>query len=138
MVVSTIVGQLAGPLFGLIDKLFTSEDERAAAKQKLLELEQAGELEATRQQLSVILAEAQSADPWTSRARPTFLYLMYVIIMMCVGGAIAGIWWPDSVTTAAQNMTNLLGAIPERLALRRRLSWLYGCAQLRQVARWRS
>ncbi|MEQ8370783.1 MAG: 3TM-type holin [Alphaproteobacteria bacterium] len=136
MVVSTIVGQLAGPLFGLIDKLFTSEDERAAAKQKLLELEQAGELEATRQQLSVILAEAQSADPWTSRARPTFLYLMYVIIMMCVGGAIAGIWWPDSVTTAAQNMTNLLGAIPESLY------WLFGAGYLgytgaRSFDKWR-
>jgi len=45
--------------------------------------------------LSAILAEANSADPWTSRARPTFLYVIYGIILLCVIGAIIGIWWPQ-------------------------------------------
>jgi hypothetical protein len=53
-----------------------------------------------------------------------FLYLMYAVIGLCVGGGILGIWWPDSVTVAAQNLTNLLGAIPEDLW------WLFGAGYL--------
>ena len=33
-----------------------------------------------------------SADPWTSRARPTFLYLIYLVILLCVVGAVIGMW----------------------------------------------
>ena len=33
--IADVVTGLAGPLFGLVDKLFTSDDERAAAKLKL-------------------------------------------------------------------------------------------------------
>ena len=131
-----IVQGLSGPLFGLIDNLFTSDEERAAAKVKLLEMEQKGELDATKQQLSAILAEANSKDPWTSRARPTFLYLIYTIILMCVAGAVIGIWWPDHVATAASNLTNLLQAIPESLW------WLFGAGYLgytgaRSFDKWR-
>jgi hypothetical protein len=122
--IAPIIAGVAGPLFGLVDKLFTSDEERAAAKLRIVEMEQNGELEATRLQLSAILSEAQSSDPWTSRARPTFLYLMYLIIMLSVGGSIAGIWWPDSVTTAGQNMSNLLNAIPDSLY------WLFGAGYL--------
>jgi hypothetical protein len=49
---------------------------------------------------------------------------MYAVIGLCVGGGILGIWWPDSVTVAAQNLTNLLGAIPEDLW------WLFGAGYL--------
>jgi len=134
---SQIASSLAAPLTNLIDDLFTSDEERAAAKLKLMELQQRGELEKVAQQLSVILAEANSKDPWTSRARPTFLYLMYFIILLCVGGSIAGIWWPDHVTTAAQNMGNLLNSIPESLY------WLFGAGYLgytgaRTFDKWRS
>ena len=127
---------LAGPLFSLVDELFTSDEERERAKIKLLEMEQKGDLEATAQQLSVILAEANSKDPWTSRARPTFLYLIYVVIVLCVAGGVVGIWWPDHVATASVNIQNLLGAIPESLW------WLFGAGYLgytgaRSFDKWR-
>lgn len=132
-----LAGVLAGPLTKLIDDLFTSDEERSAARLKLLEMEQAGELKAVEQQLSAILAEANSRDPWTSRARPTFLYLMYLVIMGCFTGGVLGIWWPEHVTTAAQNITNLLGAIPEDIW------WLFGAGYLgytgaRSFDKWRS
>jgi hypothetical protein len=127
---------VASPLFGLIDNLFTSDEERAAAKLKVLEMEQRGDLDSMKVQLSAILAEANSRDPWTSRARPTFLYLIYAIILLCVFGAIIGIWWPDHVATAASNLTNLLMAIPESLW------WLFGAGYLgytsaRSFDKWR-
>ena len=34
------------------------------------------ELERVRTQMAGVLAEAGSTDPWTSRARPSFLYVM--------------------------------------------------------------
>ena len=34
--------------------------------------------------MSAIVAEANSSDPWTSRARPSFLYLIYVLLLFAV------------------------------------------------------
>jgi hypothetical protein len=31
--------------------------------------------------MAAVLAEAESPDPWTSRARPSFLYVMYVLLL---------------------------------------------------------
>lgn len=39
-----VVSGLAGPLFNLVDKLFTSDEERAEAKREILEMDQRGEL----------------------------------------------------------------------------------------------
>jgi hypothetical protein len=122
--IADAVSGVAAPLFGLVDKLFTSDDERAAAKLKLVQMEQAGELETLKASLSAILAEAQSGDKWTSRARPSFLYLMYFILLLCVGGAITGIWYPGEVWQAAENMGRLFNAIPESLY------WLFGTGYL--------
>lgn len=109
------VSGIATPLFSLIDNLFTSDEERAEAKRKLLEMEMRGELEATKTALSAIIEEARSKDPWTSRARPSFLYVIYFVILLCIVGGIVGIWWPDHVAVAASNITNLLAAIPDML-----------------------
>ena len=52
--ISQIAATLAAPLSNLIDDLFTSDEERAAAKFKLLELQQKGELDKIGQQLSLL------------------------------------------------------------------------------------
>ena len=109
------VSGIAKPFFSLIDNLFTSDEERAEAKRKLLEMEMKGDLDATKAALSAIIEEARSKDPWTSRARPSFLYVIYLVILLCIFGGIVGIWWPDHVATAATNITNLLNAIPDML-----------------------
>ena len=110
---------LAGPLAAiggkLIDNLFETDQEKSAARAQLLKLEQDGKLDDLKTRLSVMLAEAQSQDPWTSRARPTFLYLIYLVILLCIIGGIIGIWWPDQVKLAAENIQALLGAIPGAL-----------------------
>ena len=35
-------------------------------------------------QMQAIVAEAQSADPRTSRARPSFLYVMYALLIWSI------------------------------------------------------
>ena len=131
---------LAGPaakLAGdLIDNLFETEAEKADAKAKLMALEQQGKLAQLQVSMSAILEEARSKDPWTSRARPTFLYMMYLVIVLCFVGGVIGIWWPAEVTTAAGIIRQLLAAIPENLW------WLFGAGYLgytgaRSFDKWR-
>ncbi len=108
----------------VLDKIIPDAAQRDAAKLELMKAQQAGKLDDTRTQLSAILAEASSADPWTSRARPTFLYVFYALLILCVIGGILGIWWPDRVTTAAQNIASLMAALPEELW------WVFGVGYL--------
>lgn len=73
--------KLASLLTPLVDKLIPDKEAAARAKLELAQLEQQGELDILKTSLSAILAEAQSSDPWTSRARPTFMYVMYLFIL---------------------------------------------------------
>jgi len=113
--ISEVVKGVAGPLFGLIDSLFTSDEERAAAKLKLMEMEQRGELETMRVQMSAILAEANSKDPWTSRARPAFLYVIYIIILSALPMGILSAFRPDMATEITLGVNAWLSAIPDAL-----------------------
>lgn len=113
------------PLLGdILRRVLPDKEAQDRAAAELARMVQDGELKSTELQLSAILAEAQSEDPWTSRARPTFLYVMYSLILLCFGAGIIGIWFPDHVTTAAQNFANLLGALPQELW------WLFGTGYL--------
>jgi hypothetical protein len=131
-----LIPALAPLVAQVIDRLLPDSAAREQAKVALLAQEGRQALSEMEVALSAILAEAQSADPWTSRARPTFLYVMYAAIGLCFGGGVLGIWWPDHVTTAAQNISNLLGAIPDDLW------WLFGAGYLgytgaRSFDKWR-
>lgn len=59
-------GPIAQGLFGLIDSLFTSDDERAAAKFKLMELEKSGELA----QIALNTQEAKHSSIFVAGWRP--------------------------------------------------------------------
>lgn len=59
-------GPVASGLFGLIDKLFTSDDERMSAKLRVLELEKSGELA----QIAVNTQEAKHKSLLVAGWRP--------------------------------------------------------------------
>ena len=65
----------------LLDKIIPDPQARDRAKLELLKLEGDQEAATIAVQMQAIVAEAQSADPWTSRARPSFLYVMYALIL---------------------------------------------------------
>lgn len=113
--ISEVVKGIAGPLFGLVDSLFTSDEERAAAKLKIMEMEQRGELETMRVQMSAILAEANSKDPWTSRARPAFLYVIYIIILSALPMGILTAFNPEMATQITKGVNAWLTGIPDAL-----------------------
>ena len=111
--IADIATGIAGPLFGLVDKLFTSDEERDAAKLALLKAEQAGELESMKTSLSAILAEANSKDPWTSRARPSFLYVMYAMILAAFPMGFLFAFQPEVADAVIVGVQGWLNAIPE-------------------------
>lgn len=99
----------------IIGRVLPDPVARAEAELKLLQLTQSGELKEFEVRLSAIIAEAQSTDPWTSRARPSFLYVMYIIILMSVPVGVCGVFYPDEATRFATGMTAFLAAVPDSL-----------------------
>ncbi|MBW2635998.1 MAG: hypothetical protein JRC86_00480, partial [Deltaproteobacteria bacterium] len=77
----TAVLSLSGKV---LDKVLPDKAAREAAKLKMATLVQDGEVKELETRMSAIIAEAQSSDPWTSRARPSFLYVMYIMILASI------------------------------------------------------
>ncbi|HVY13309.1 MAG TPA: 3TM-type holin [Alphaproteobacteria bacterium] len=120
----------------LLDKIIPDPAAARAAKLELLKAENQQVLSEAQTQLSAILAEAQSEDAWTSRARPSFLYLMYAVILLCVMGGILGIWYPLQTQQAAQNINALLRALPADLYTLFGMGYL-GYTGARSFDKWR-
>ena len=99
----------------LVDKLIPDPAQKAAAQLELLRMNQSGELDVMKVQMSAILAEATSSDPWTSRSRPSFLYVMYALILASIPMGILSAWHPDISSAIAEGMKAWLAAIPEAL-----------------------
>ena len=111
----SILNGLTGPLASLIDKIIPDPKARDAAKLELLKLEGSQEMEATRTQLTAIVAEANSTDPWTSRARPSFLYVMYALVLWSIPMGLIGAVQPGLADAIARTMTAYLRGLPEEL-----------------------
>ena len=106
---------LIGPIAKLIDRVIPDPQGRDAAKLELLRLQGSHEMEAIRTQLSAIVAEAQSPDPWTSRARPSFLYVMYALLLWSIPMGLIAAAQPEMARAIATGMNAYLAGIPEPL-----------------------
>lgn len=73
----------------LIKHLFPESPSDQDKAQSVLEtMEREGKLEEVKTHAQLLLQEAKSSDKWVSRARPTFLYIFYLLILL---GPILGI-----------------------------------------------
>jgi len=99
----------------LIDKLIPDPAQKAAAQLELLKAERQGGLDEIKTGLSAILAEAQSADPYTSRARPSFLYVVYVLVLWSIPMGILSVFNAEAAAQLASGAKAWLEAIPEHL-----------------------
>ena len=99
----------------VLDKVVPDPKAREAAKLKLIQEAQAGKLKEVEKQLSAIVAEAQSKDPWTSRARPTFLYVVYLLILTSIPMALVHAFNPELALRLIEGFHGWLAAIPESI-----------------------
>lgn len=111
----SIIGTIIGPISKLIDKIIPDPEARDRAKLELLKLEGGHEMEAIRTQMTAIVAEANSADPWTSRARPSFLYVMYALLLWAIPMGLIAAVRPEMAASIARGMNAYLAGIPEPL-----------------------
>lgn len=97
----------------IIDKMFPDPEQKSKAQLELLRMQQSGELEEMKASLSAILTDAQSADPWTSRARPSFLYVVYILLLWSIPMGVLTIFRPDAAAAFTLGFKNWMAAIPE-------------------------
>ncbi len=110
-----LIDSLLGPLASIIDKVVPDKAAREKAKLELIRLEGSQELERLQAQMSAIVAEANSADPWTSRARPSFLYVMYTMILFALPMGVLSAFDPQSAKNIGTGMTGYLRGLPDEL-----------------------
>ena len=110
-----IVESFIGPLASIIDKIIPDKAARERAKLELIKLQGSQELEALQAQLSAIVAEANSPDPWTSRARPSFLYVMYALLLWALPMGLIAAFRPEAARDIAAGMNAYLTGLPEPL-----------------------
>jgi hypothetical protein len=110
-----ILDAIVGPVAQLLDKIIPDPQARDRAKLELIKLQGDQEMKAIGAQMQAIVAEAQSADPWTSRARPSFLYVMYAILLWSIPMGLIAAVQPQMAHDIAAGMNAYLNGIPEPL-----------------------
>lgn len=100
-------------LFGLIDKILPNEEARAASKLELMKAENQQVLNDMQARMAAILAEASSTDPWTSRARPSFLYVVYILLLASLPMGVVYAHDPILAAHITEGFKAWLNAIPE-------------------------
>ena len=110
-----IIEAVIGPIAKLIDKIIPDPAARDRAKLELLKLEGDQEMATIGRQMEAIIAEARSPDPWTSRARPSFLYVMYILVLWSIPMGLIAAANPATATAIASGMTAYLRGLPPEL-----------------------
>ncbi len=110
-----MITDIISGVIAVLDKIIPDPKQREEAKLNLLRAENQQALEELKASMSAILAEAQSADPWTSRARPSFLYVVYTMLLSAIPMGIIYALSPETAERITQGYKAWLNAIPESI-----------------------
>lgn len=106
----TAVSNLADTI---IKTAFPNPQDRAKAEAIRSAAEVQAAVAQTSASLQAILQEAKSADRWTSRARPSFLYVCYVMILAAIPMGVLWAFDPAHADKIATGLQHWLAAIPD-------------------------
>lgn len=106
------LAEIAGKL---LDKIIPDPAQKAAAKLELIRMQQEGQLKEIELSLSAIVADSQSSDPWTSRARPSFLYVVYILLLWSLPMGVLFVFNPEAAMSFTTGFKLWLEAIPENV-----------------------
>lgn len=110
-----LIEAVIGPIAKLLDKIIPDPEARDRAKLELIKVQGSQEMLALERQMAAIVAEANSSDPWTSRARPSFLYVMYALLLWSIPMGLIAAVNPGMAQGIARGMNAYLSGIPEEL-----------------------
>ena len=100
---------------GVLDKVIPDAAERERLKFEIRKMQMEGDLKEIEIRMSAILEESKSNDPWTSRARPSFMYVIYLLILMAVPMGVLSAFNQELAFSIADGFNNWLLAIPSDL-----------------------
>ncbi|QNM83873.1 hypothetical protein H8M03_06040 [Sphingomonas sabuli] len=106
---------VTGPLVRLLDATVADPRARDKAKLALLKLRDGEEWPSLEAELRAVAARDARNDIWTRRARPSFLYMMYALILWAIPLGLMAAIQPDLARQVADGMTSYLRGIPEEL-----------------------
>ena len=109
------IGYGAKLLDDAINKIWPDPESKARAEAMTIQAAANAAMEQMRLLLQIPLAEAQSADKWTSRARPSFMYTMYALILWGIPFSVIAAIQPDAAMAMAKGFAAWLQAIPDKL-----------------------
>lgn len=98
-----------------IDKIWPNPEDKAKAEAQTMIAAADAQVTLLKQQMSIALAEAQSGDKWTSRARPSFLYVMYLMILFGIPMGFLAAFNPELAKNVEAGLQGWLAAIPSDL-----------------------
>ena len=107
------VGAVSTLATTIINKVFPDPQDAAKAKAVLDAADTQAAIQQTASQLQAIMAEAQSSDKWTSRARPSFLYVCYCMILAAIPMSVLYAFDPGHAQKIALGLGAWLAAIPD-------------------------
>lgn len=96
----------------ILDKIIPDKAQRQEYELKLLQLQQEGAFKSEEMRYQAITKEAESQDKWTSRARPSFLYVMYIVILAAFPMGIVFVYEPTLAAEFTTGFKAWLDAIP--------------------------
>jgi len=121
---SGAINGLLGTISGAIERisLIIKGDISPEAKAELEKMKQdleskkaLAEAEIEKARLSVMVAEASSPDKWASRARPSFMYVIYILLLGSLPFAGFTVYDEAAALKYVQGFQNWLNAIPSEL-----------------------
>jgi hypothetical protein len=127
---------LIAPMFALLDRVIPDPKIREQAKLQLMQAEGQQVLQEISASLSAIVTEAQSADPWTSRARPSFLYVVYALLLAAIPMGLIYAAQPETAKLITEGFRAWLVAIPEPIIQLFGIGYL-GYTGARSFDKWR-
>lgn len=96
-----------------IDKIWPNPADKAKAEAVAMTAAADAAVRQLEAAQAVMRAEATSSDPWTSRARPSFLYVVYVLLLWSIPMGVLTIFAPDKAAAFTTGFKAWLSAIPE-------------------------
>lgn len=109
------VGAAFSFLGTIVERIFPDKQKQEEIKAELAKFQLSGNLEEFKQVMQVFVNESASQDKWTSRARPSFMYVMYLFILFGIPLGILSVFSPEAAKGIAEGMKAWMTAIPNPL-----------------------
>ncbi len=112
----TLAGDtLVGTIAALIDRIVPEQPSRDNAKVRLVALAGSDELNGPFAALALRDSEQSSSDSWVGRARPSFLYVMYAMILAALPVGLMAGSQPAFARNVISGISAYFQAIPDAL-----------------------